>query len=86
VYFESLPYRVSPKTGLIDYDALEAMADLFKPKLIVCGGSAYPREWDYARFRAIADSVGALLMYVCVCVSCDLFHLICLSGDAVVCD
>ncbi|KAH9253976.1 hypothetical protein BASA81_008100 [Batrachochytrium salamandrivorans] len=68
LYFESLPYRVSPKTGLIDYDALETMADLFKPKMIVCGGSAYPREWDYKRFRAIADSVGALLM-------CDMAHI-----------
>lgn len=45
VYFESLPYRVSSETGLIDYDALETQADLFKPKMIVCGGSAYPREW-----------------------------------------
>jgi glycine hydroxymethyltransferase len=62
IYFESLPYRVHPVTGYIDYDALEAQADLFKPALIVCGGSAYPREWDYARFRKIADSCGALLL------------------------
>lgn len=62
VYFESLPYRVHPETGLIDYDALAAQADLFKPAMIICGGSAYPREWDYARFREIADACGALLM------------------------
>ena len=68
VYYESLPYRVSAETGLIDYDSLEQLADLFKPKMIICGGSAYPREWDYARFRKIADSVGALLM-------CDMAHI-----------
>jgi glycine hydroxymethyltransferase len=68
VYFESLPYRVSSQTGLIDYDSLEQLADLYKPKMIICGGSAYPREWDYKRFRQIADSVGALLM-------CDMAHI-----------
>lgn len=68
IYFESLPYRTHPATGIIDYDALEAQADLFKPALIICGGSAYPREWDYARFRKIADSCGALLM-------CDMAHI-----------
>ena len=62
VYFESLPYRVNPETGLIDYDALQAQASLFKPALIICGGSAYPRDWDYARYRAIADENGSLLM------------------------
>ena len=62
IYFESLPYRVSQETGLIDYEALAAQADLFKPAMIIMGGSAYPREWDYARFREIADSCGALLM------------------------
>lgn len=62
IYFESLPYRVHPETGLIDYEALEAQADLFKPAMLIMGGSAYPREWDYARFRKIADSCGALLM------------------------
>lgn len=62
VYFESLPYRVSSDSGLIDYDGLENLADLFKPKMIVCGGSAYPREWDYKRFKQIAQNVGALLM------------------------
>mmetsp|Transcript_9578 Transcript_9578/g.30660 ORF Transcript_9578/g.30660 Transcript_9578/m.30660 type:complete len:464 (-) Transcript_9578:400-1791(-) len=62
VYFESLPYKVHPQTGLIDFEELEKLAGLFKPALIVCGGSAYPRDWDYARFRAIADANGSLLM------------------------
>jgi len=62
IYFESLPYRLNEATGYIDYDKLEEQATLFKPRLIVAGGSAYPREWDYARFRAICDKVGAFLM------------------------
>jgi len=62
LFFESLPYKVDPVTGLIDYDALAHTADLYKPNMIICGGSAYPREWDYKRFREIADSCGALLM------------------------
>lgn len=62
IYFESLPYRVSPTSGLIDYDALEAQANLFKPAMIICGHSAYPAELDYARFRKIADDNGSLLM------------------------
>jgi glycine hydroxymethyltransferase len=62
IYFESLPYRLNEETGYIDYDALEQQALLFKPRLIIAGGSAYPREWDYKRFRAIADKVGAYLM------------------------
>jgi len=62
IYFESLPYSVDQKTGYIDYDALEKQANLFRPKIIIAGGSAYPREWDYARFRKIADSVKAYLM------------------------
>jgi glycine hydroxymethyltransferase len=62
IYFESLPYRVHPQTGYIDYDQLEAQAALFKPALIIAGGSAYPREWDYARYRKIADDNGSLLM------------------------
>jgi glycine hydroxymethyltransferase len=68
VYFESLPYSVDPVTGLIDYEALAKLADLFKPSMLICGGSAYPREWDYARFRKIADDCGALLM-------CDMAHI-----------
>jgi glycine hydroxymethyltransferase len=62
VYFESMPYRLNEATGLIDYDALEATATLFRPKLIIAGASAYPRDFDYKRFRAIADKVGAYLM------------------------
>jgi glycine hydroxymethyltransferase len=62
IYFESLPYRVHPVTGLIDYEALQAQANLFKPAMIICGGSAYPREWDYAKFRQTADENGSLLM------------------------
>jgi len=62
VYFESLPYRVDPVSGIIDYDQLARDASLFKPAMIIAGGSAYPREWDYARFRKIADDNGALLL------------------------
>lgn len=62
IYFESLPYKVNPQTGLVDYDELEKLALLFSPKLLVCGGSAYPRDWDYPRMRAIADKVKALLL------------------------
>ncbi|GAB5365274.1 hypothetical protein AAMO2058_001043500 [Amorphochlora amoebiformis] len=62
IFFESLPYRVDGETGLIDYKALEAQAKLFIPKIIICGASAYPRDWDYKKLRGIADSVGALLM------------------------
>jgi len=62
VYFESMPYVVDVRTGLIDYDDMEKRVRMFLPKLLIAGGSAYPREWDYKRMREIADSVGALLM------------------------
>mmetsp|Transcript_13475 Transcript_13475/g.34578 ORF Transcript_13475/g.34578 Transcript_13475/m.34578 type:complete len:514 (+) Transcript_13475:144-1685(+) len=62
VFFESMPYRLDESTGIIDYDALEKSAALFRPKLIIAGASAYPRDIDYARMRKIADSVGAYLM------------------------
>merc|ERR1711869_118409 len=62
IYFESLPYHVHPETGIIDYDEMEKLAEMFRPKLIVAGASAYPREWDYARIRKICDSTGALMM------------------------
>lgn len=55
-------YGVEKETGLIDMDKVEAKAIEVQPKLIVCGASAYSRDWDYARFRAIADKVGALLL------------------------
>ena len=47
---------------MIDYAKLEEKALDFRPKMIIAGGSAYPREWDYARFKAIADKCGAMLM------------------------
>ncbi|MES1908668.1 MAG: hypothetical protein MHM6MM_001554 [Cercozoa sp. M6MM] len=62
VFYESLPYRVNAETGLIDYDELEMLASRFLPKLIVAGASAYPRDYDYERFRKICDSTGAKLM------------------------
>jgi len=62
IFFESLPYKVNPDTGLIDYEALAANAMLFKPKMIVAGVSCYARNLDYAKFRKIADDCGALLM------------------------
>ena len=61
-WFNVAPYTVDPETQLIDYDALAAKAKAAKPKLIIAGGSAYPRVIDFKRFREIADSVGALLM------------------------
>ncbi|XAR49382.1 Glycine hydroxymethyltransferase [Bertholletia excelsa] len=62
IFFESLPYKVNPQTGYIDYDKLEERALDFRPKILICGGSSYPREWDYARFRQIADKCGAVLL------------------------
>lgn len=62
VYFESMPYVVSQDTGLVDYNDLAQRAKMFMPKLLIAGGSAYTREWDYKRMRDIADSVGAYLM------------------------
>lgn len=55
-------YGVERDTGLIDMDKVEAIALSVRPKLIICGASAYARDWDYVRFRAIADEVGALLL------------------------
>jgi len=67
IFFESFPYKVNPQTGYVDYDAMEASASDYRPRIIVCGGSAYPRDWDYKRLREIADKVGAYLM-------CDMAH------------
>jgi glycine hydroxymethyltransferase len=61
IYFESMPYQVDMTTGFVNYEKLEENAKLFRPKMIVCGASAYPQEWDYARLRAIADQHGAYL-------------------------
>lgn len=55
-------YGVSKETGTIDYDHLEAQAKKHKPKMIVCGASAYSRDWDYARIRKVADEVGAVIL------------------------
>jgi glycine hydroxymethyltransferase len=55
-------YGVEKETGLIDWDKVAQKAEQEQPKLIICGASAYSRDWDYARLRAIADSVGALLL------------------------
>ena len=60
-WFNAVQYGVSPDTQLIDYDALEAQAVEVQPKLLIAGGSAYPRIIDFARMRAIADKVGAYL-------------------------
>ena len=62
IFFESLPYSVSSTDGLIDMDGLSASANIFKPAMIVMGASAYPREFEYERFRQIADDNGSYLM------------------------
>lgn len=60
--YRPVAYKVNEQTGTIDYEQMERTALEEKPKLIVAGASAYPREWDYKRMRQIADKVGALLM------------------------
>ena len=55
-------YNVEKDTGLIDYNMLEDIAIKEKPKMIICGGSAYSRDWDYKKFREVADKIGALLL------------------------
>eukprot|EP00927_Polykrikos_kofoidii_P006679 TRINITY_DN126_c0_g1_i3.p1 TRINITY_DN126_c0_g1~~TRINITY_DN126_c0_g1_i3.p1 ORF type:complete len:834 (+),score=151.68 TRINITY_DN126_c0_g1_i3:63-2504(+) len=62
IYFESLPYKVDSVTGLIDFEDLRKQALLFRPAMILCGASAYPRVIDFAKFREIANECGALLM------------------------
>ena len=62
ILYKAVGYKLNEETGRIDYDEMERLALECKPKLIVGGASAYSREWDYARMRAIADKVGALLM------------------------
>ncbi|GER36086.1 serine hydroxymethyltransferase [Striga asiatica] len=64
----SLPYKMDKKTGYIDYDRLEVRAMNFRPKMIICGARAYLRNWDYKRFRDIADKYRALLL-------CDMAHI-----------
>ena len=62
ILYNPVAYGVKEETGRVDYDMMEEIALREKPKLIVGGASAYSREWDYARMRAIADKVGAMLM------------------------
>lgn len=65
--YEAHFYGVVKETGLVDYETLEKQARELKPKLILCGASAYSRDWDYARIRKVADEVGAF-------VQCDMAH------------
>jgi len=67
MYFTSLPYVVDNESGLVDYDDMENVALRFRPKMIVIGGSAYPRDWDYERVRVICDKVNSYLL-------CDMAH------------
>ncbi|KAL2100747.1 hypothetical protein ACEWY4_002508 [Coilia grayii] len=62
IFFESMPYKVNPETGYIDYDRLQENARLFHPKMIIAGTSCYSRNLDYGRMRKIADENGAYLM------------------------
>jgi len=62
IIYKPVGYNLNRETGRVDYDEMEKLALEHKPKLIIGGGSAYSREWDYARMRKIADEVGALLM------------------------
>ncbi len=61
-YFQPVFYGVEAETGLIDWDKVEETALKERPKLLICGASAYSRDWDYERLRAVADKIGALLM------------------------
>ena len=68
IYFESFPYQVKRDDGYIDYERLRINANLYKPRLLVCGGSAYPRDWEYATLHEIAKEHGAYLL-------CDMAHI-----------
>ena len=65
--YQPFSYGVKKETGLVDYEMLESQARKEKPKLIICGASAYSRDWDYARIRKVADEIGAFVM-------CDMAH------------
>ncbi|HMN47768.1 MAG TPA: serine hydroxymethyltransferase [Ignavibacteriaceae bacterium] len=65
--YQAIGYELNEGTGLLDYDKIADLAKKEKPKLIITGASAYSRDWDYAKFREIADSIGAFLM-------CDMAH------------
>ncbi|MDY5077091.1 MAG: serine hydroxymethyltransferase, partial [Bacteroidaceae bacterium] len=62
IIYKPVGYNLCQATGMVDYDEMERLAHEHKPKMIIGGGSAYSREWDYKRMREIADSVGAILM------------------------
>ncbi len=62
LFWESMPYKVDPEIGRIDYDDIEQRAAAFRPKLLIVGASAYSRDFNYARFREIAKKIDALLM------------------------
>ena len=68
IFFQSLPYQIDKDTGYINYEELRERALLFRPKCIIAGGSAYPRDWDYEKFRSICNEVGAYLL-------CDIAHI-----------
>ena len=76
-YFETLPYRLDESTGLIDYEKLEELATLYRPKIIIAGTSAYSRLIDYERMRVIANKVGAYLL-------ADMAHVSGLVAGAVI--
>lgn len=65
--YKAIGYTLNPDTHLLDYDVIADIAKKVKPKLIITGASAYSRDWDYSKFREIADSIGAYLM-------CDMAH------------
>lgn len=65
--YEAHFYEVERETGLVDYEMLEAQARKHKPKMILCGASAYSRDWDYERIRKVADEIGAIVV-------CDMAH------------
>ena len=62
IMYKVVGYQVKEETGTVDYEDMEQKAKEYRPKLIIGGGSAYSRDWDWARMRAIADSIGAILM------------------------
>lgn len=62
IIYNPIGYNINQETGRVDYDEMEALAIKHKPKMIIGGGSAYSREWDYKRMRAISDKVGAIFM------------------------
>jgi len=62
IYFESMPYHVDPKTGHVNYELMDVVARDFRPKILIAGASAYPRNYDYGKMRKIADATGSVLL------------------------